>query len=74
MKLEPIVQKNYRLEQILTNLIRDGKKEKPHFEEFKVSKETTELLRKAKLSNQFGSVCMQGGKFENAAKSFENAM
>ena len=75
LNLDDIVQKNYRLEQILLTLIKEGgKQEKPHFEQFVISKEACELLRKSKLQNQFGSMCMQGGKFENAGNTFENAM
>ena len=69
INVSSLVESNSKVDRILQNMIKGE-----HFEVFKPSTQTRETLRKAKLSNQFGSICMQSGMFEKAGKPLEQAI
>lgn len=69
------MQANAKTEIMLDRIIRDGGKNKDQdLMDLGITEDMSATLRKSKLLNQFGALCMQANNFEKAGNLFEQAI
>lgn len=66
--------KNCEIEELLTNAVKYKNSKSPLFEKVDKIDEVSDGLRKSKLSNQFGSICLKGDEFERAQTLFTQSI
>ena len=75
INIKSVVEANYKSEYLLDKIIRDcGKNKDQDVIDLGITEEIAGFLRKSKLLNQFGAVCMAANNFTKAGSLFEQAI
>ena len=74
VKIASLVEANLAQEKELNDILKSATEDEEEKEGEEKEPSSAECLRKAKLSNQFGSMCLKAENYDKAARLFEQAI